>query len=84
MHCNSYLSSQMTALRSRWLVGSSSSSNVGSRNRARANDTLIRHPPEKLLVGRSCMDLEKPKPARIRRALGSAESAPIAFNSSYT
>lgn len=74
----------MTALRSRWLVGSSSRSRVGSRKRARASDTRIRQPPEKLLVGLSCIDLENPRPANILRARGSAESAPIAFNSSYT
>lgn len=77
-----YLSNQMTALRSRWLVGSSNSSRVGSRNKALARDTLIRQPPEKFLVARFCISLENPKPAKIRRARGSAESALIAFNSS--
>ena len=47
-----------------------------------ARDTLILHPPEKFLVGLSCISFVNPKPARIRRALGSAESAFIALNSS--
>ena len=55
---------------------------VGSINKALANETLILHPPLKLFVGRFIMALENPKPANSRRARGSAESAPIAFNSS--
>lgn len=80
---HTHLSSQITALRSKWFVGSSSNNSVGSKNRARARDTRIRQPPEKSLVGRSCIALEKPRPAKIRRARGSAESAPSIFNSSY-
>lgn len=81
--CNdTYLSSQMTAFRSRWFVGSSNNRRVGSRNKALARDTLIRQPPEKFLVARFCISLENPKPAKIRRARGSAESALIAFSSS--
>jgi len=79
---DTYLSSQMTAFRSRWFVGSSNNRRVGSRNKALARDTLIRQPPEKFLVARFCISLENPKPARIRRARGSAESALIAFSSS--
>ena len=79
---DTYLSSQMTAFRSRWFVGSSNNRRVGSRNRALARDTLIRQPPEKFLVARFCISLENPKPAKIRRARGSAESALIAFSSS--
>lgn len=47
-----------------------------------ASETLILQPPEKCLVGLSCISLVNPKPARIRRALGSAESTPCAFISS--
>ena len=47
-----------------------------------ARETLILQPPEKCLVGRSCISLVKPRPARIRRAFGSAESTPAAFISS--
>ena len=75
---NTYLSSQMTALRSKWLVGSSNSNNVGSMNRALgshdmesrvnhmtrylANETLILHPPENLIVALPCISIVNPKP----------------------
>ncbi len=49
-----------------------------------ASETLILHPPEKCMVGRDCISLVNPRPARIRRARGSAESALMAVNSSYT
>ena len=79
-----YLSNQMTALRSKWLVGSSNNRSVGSTNKARAKDTRILQPPDKFFVGLSIISFVNPRPARIRRALGSAASAFIAFSSSYT
>lgn len=57
---------------------------MGSKNKALASETRIRQPPEKSLVARFCIAVEKPRPANIRRARGSAESAPIALSSSYT
>lgn len=79
---HTYLSSQITAFKSKWFVGSSNNNNVGSRYKALAKDTRILHPPEKFFVARSCISVENPKPANILLALGSAESALIAFNSS--
>lgn len=46
-----YSCSQMTASRSKWLVGSSSIKTSGSMNRAPAIDTRIRHPPDSAEVG---------------------------------
>lgn len=45
-----YLSNQMTAFKSKWFVGSSSISNVGSKYKALASDTLILHPPGNVSV----------------------------------
>uniref|UniRef100_A0A915HW08 Uncharacterized protein n=1 Tax=Romanomermis culicivorax TaxID=13658 RepID=A0A915HW08_ROMCU len=47
-------------------------------------DILIRQPPEKCFVARSCISLVNCRPDSILRALDSAESAPMALNSSYT
>lgn len=49
-----------------------------------AKETLIRQPPEKFFVALSIISFVKPRPAKMRRALGSAASAPIACSSSYT
>lgn len=49
-----------------------------------ARDTRILHPPEKSLVGRSCISLVNCRPDKIRRARPSAALAPIAFNSSWS
>ena len=54
----------MTAFKSRWLVGSSNSSRVGSMNSARAKETRMRHPPENWFVGRPCISASKPRPAK--------------------
>ena len=48
----------------------------------RANETLILQPPEKFFVALSIIGFVKPRPANIRRALGSAASAPMAASSS--
>lgn len=48
-------SSHSTAFKSKWLVGSSSKSTAGSRNNARARDTLILHPPLNVVVPPFCM-----------------------------
>ena len=63
-------SSHMAASRSRWLVGSSSSSRSGSRNSARASATRIRQPPENSPTGRACAAASKPKPGQHRRRAG--------------
>jgi len=42
------------------LVGSSSSSSVGSMKRARASDMRMRHPPEKVRDGRVCQSWGNP------------------------
>mmetsp|Transcript_4926 Transcript_4926/g.11747 ORF Transcript_4926/g.11747 Transcript_4926/m.11747 type:complete len:203 (+) Transcript_4926:1213-1821(+) len=74
----------MTALRSRWFVGSSSIRSVGSTKRARANEILILQPPENILVGLVCISVVNPRPDKIPWALASAESAPMLANSSTT
>mmetsp|Transcript_5424 Transcript_5424/g.10350 ORF Transcript_5424/g.10350 Transcript_5424/m.10350 type:complete len:319 (-) Transcript_5424:205-1161(-) len=79
-----YSSSQSTARRSRWLVGSSSSSSVGWMKSARASEMRMRQPPEKVLVVLVCIVGVKPKPCRILDARASAPSAFLAFSSSYT
>lgn len=70
----------MTAFKSKWLIVSSSINKVGSKYKALANDTHIVLPPEKFLDAPFCITLLNTKPARILRAVGSAESAPIKFN----
>mmetsp|Transcript_20853 Transcript_20853/g.45700 ORF Transcript_20853/g.45700 Transcript_20853/m.45700 type:complete len:201 (+) Transcript_20853:437-1039(+) len=79
-----YSSSQITARRSRWLVGSSSRSNVGWMKRARAREMRMRHPPEKVCVARTCMEGVKPSPLRILAARPSAASAFFSRSPSYT
>mmetsp|Transcript_27782 Transcript_27782/g.66136 ORF Transcript_27782/g.66136 Transcript_27782/m.66136 type:complete len:203 (+) Transcript_27782:1194-1802(+) len=74
----------MTASKSKWFVGSSSMSNVGSMKSARANEILILQPPLNILVGFVCISPSKPRPKRMRRALASADAAPILLSSSRT
>src|SRR5271170_6131999 len=57
--------------------GSSRSSRSGSQNRARARASRILQPPEKVLVGNCCLSGEKPRPARMVAARGSALSDSI-------
>jgi hypothetical protein len=45
--------------------------------RALAKEILIRHPPEKYLVGLTCISAVNPRPNKMRRALDSAEEAPM-------
>mmetsp|Transcript_705 Transcript_705/g.1276 ORF Transcript_705/g.1276 Transcript_705/m.1276 type:complete len:276 (-) Transcript_705:639-1466(-) len=66
-----YLSSQRTASRSRWFVGSSSSRRSGEAKSAQARLTLILQPPLSLEVGESALESPKPSPARTFRARGS-------------
>jgi hypothetical protein len=49
-HRIKYSSSQITARKSRWFVGSSSNKHVGSMNSARAKEMRMRQPPENDLV----------------------------------
>ncbi len=49
----------------RWLVGSSSNRRDGFKNRARANDTRMRQPPEKSFVFLDCISLVNPRPNKI-------------------
>ncbi|RNA39521.1 hypothetical protein BpHYR1_050374 [Brachionus plicatilis] len=72
----------MTALRSKWLVGSSSNNNVGSMNKALAREILILHLPEKFLVNLCCIAWSKPRPDKIWQAFASAASAFIASSCS--
>eukprot|EP00754_Rhynchopus_humris_P018042 Rhum_TRINITY_DN14590_c23_g4::Rhum_TRINITY_DN14590_c23_g4_i1::g.101994::m.101994 len=72
----------MTAFRSRWFVGSSSSSTSGSMNTAHDRATRFLHPPENDDTFRSCHVLGKPRPPRILRALASAWKAPMLCSSS--
>ena len=58
-------------------MGSSSSSKSGCINSARASEMRMRQPPEKCLVGESCMSMVKPRPERMRRAWLSLASARI-------
>jgi len=53
---------QMTASKSKWFVGSSNNNISGSTNNALANDTLIRHPPDKFLVIVFYASWSKPRP----------------------
>ena len=50
-------SSQRTAWRSRWLVGSSKRSRSGSTNKALARATLIRQPPDSFFVAPCCKSI---------------------------
>ena len=75
-------SSHSVASRSRWLVGSSSSSRSGSRNSAEASATRIRQPPENELTGRACAAASNPSPAQDgrgprRRRIGADRDQPV-------
>mmetsp|Transcript_2211 Transcript_2211/g.5680 ORF Transcript_2211/g.5680 Transcript_2211/m.5680 type:complete len:394 (+) Transcript_2211:948-2129(+) len=83
-HSCRYSSSHITACRSRWFVGSSSSSTSGEMKSARASATRMRQPPEKEEVVRCCMAVSKPRPARMAAARAGAESASISSSRSYT
>mmetsp|Transcript_2698 Transcript_2698/g.5702 ORF Transcript_2698/g.5702 Transcript_2698/m.5702 type:complete len:249 (+) Transcript_2698:1805-2551(+) len=83
-HFCKYPSSQMTACRSRWLVGSSSSKSRGLRKSARASEMRIRQPPEKDDVGHFFCSSRNWSPDRMVDARVSAESAPMSASSSYT
>ena len=61
------LASQITASRSRWLVGSSSSSRSERHISACARFRRMRQPPEKSATGRSMSDCRKPRPSSSRR-----------------
>mmetsp|Transcript_12347 Transcript_12347/g.24593 ORF Transcript_12347/g.24593 Transcript_12347/m.24593 type:complete len:207 (+) Transcript_12347:1402-2022(+) len=80
--------SQIHALRSRWFVGSSSSSksvpHCCVRKRARASATRMRHPPERLLHGPAAIRALKPRPARMRATTPSAAAPPLACSSAVT
>ena len=75
----SQASSQTSASRSRWLVGSSSSSRSAGHISARASCRRMRQPPEKLLTGASSSALLKPRPEQQRlRARPRVEAAGVA------
>ncbi len=59
----SHCSSHSTASRSRWLVGSSSSSKSAGLMSARANCSRMRQPPLKLFTACSSASLAKPSPS---------------------
>mmetsp|Transcript_30232 Transcript_30232/g.93278 ORF Transcript_30232/g.93278 Transcript_30232/m.93278 type:complete len:170 (+) Transcript_30232:1242-1751(+) len=83
LYCtDKYDSSQITAFKSRWFVGSSSIRTSGSMNTADASAIRFRQPPEKDFVGRSCHSVGNPRPNKIRRARASACSEPMIFSSS--
>ena len=79
----SQVSSHSVASRSRWLVGSSSSSRSGAANSAVARATRMRQPPENSSTGRACAASSKPRPARMAAARAGAASAPIARRRSW-
>mmetsp|Transcript_10863 Transcript_10863/g.47046 ORF Transcript_10863/g.47046 Transcript_10863/m.47046 type:complete len:370 (-) Transcript_10863:303-1412(-) len=90
-----YSSSQITALRSRWLVGSSRSRHVGSMNRALAREMRMRQPPENDLVVLNMLNrsgpvwvpsffaMVNPRPWRILLALASAVASFFSSSFSY-
>ena len=61
---SSHCSSQSTASRSRWLVGSSSSSRSDGIISARARLSRTRQPPEKSETGMRCVSERKAKPVQ--------------------
>jgi len=73
----------MTASRSKWLVGSSSSRTSGSTKRALARATLILQPPDREPTGLLNISGVKPKPPKIIAALASALWASI-YSSLFT
>ena len=66
-----YDASHNVAGRSRWFVGSSSSTSPGLTNSACASAARILQPPESFDKGPDISSSEKPRPARMRRALAS-------------
>mmetsp|Transcript_11665 Transcript_11665/g.38713 ORF Transcript_11665/g.38713 Transcript_11665/m.38713 type:complete len:104 (+) Transcript_11665:1108-1419(+) len=66
-----YPSSHTQASKSRWLVGSSRSNNVGAANSAFASATRMRHPPDMSSVGRWIMVSENPRACSSSLALDS-------------
>ena len=68
--------------KSRWFVGSSSSSTCGLMKRARARATRIRQPPDRLAKGPLCWAALKPMPPRMSWALFSALRMSSASNCS--
>ena len=66
-----YDASHNVAGRSRWFVGSSSSTSPGLMNSACASAARILQPPESFDKGPDISRSEKPRPARMRRALAS-------------
>ena len=61
--CARYCSNHTQAPRSKWLVGSSNRSIVGSMNSAWASATLIRHPPDMSHVFFAIISSLNPSPA---------------------
>ena len=59
-------SSHSTASRSRWFVGSSSSSTSGCDTSARASEARVSSPPEKPDSGRGRCSSEMPRPRSTR------------------
>mmetsp|Transcript_5711 Transcript_5711/g.14916 ORF Transcript_5711/g.14916 Transcript_5711/m.14916 type:complete len:406 (+) Transcript_5711:1351-2568(+) len=74
--------SQRSALKSRWLVGSSSRSRSQRTKRAAARQTRTRQPPESVLTGCWRITASMPNPSRICVARASAESAERACRAS--
>ena len=68
-------SSHTSASRSRWLVGSSSSSSSAGLIRVRASCRRMRQPPEKVLTGASSWSALKPRPSSRAWALARASKA---------
>mmetsp|Transcript_12971 Transcript_12971/g.24531 ORF Transcript_12971/g.24531 Transcript_12971/m.24531 type:complete len:109 (-) Transcript_12971:563-889(-) len=66
-----YSSSQTQAPKSKWLVGSSRSSSIGSTKSACASATRIRQPPDMSLVAFCIMSRVKPRPWSSSQARGS-------------
>jgi len=73
-------SSQITASRSKWFVGSSRSRISGFTKSALAKETLILQPPESFSVGFLIISCVNPKPPRIYAALDSAKWASISWS----
>mmetsp|Transcript_25725 Transcript_25725/g.43116 ORF Transcript_25725/g.43116 Transcript_25725/m.43116 type:complete len:105 (+) Transcript_25725:1510-1824(+) len=80
--CESLSSSHITASRSRWFVGSSSSSTSGSWNSACASATRMRQPPDSDATGVSIICGENCSPLSTTRARSCAPAAPMASSCS--
>mmetsp|Transcript_20631 Transcript_20631/g.57983 ORF Transcript_20631/g.57983 Transcript_20631/m.57983 type:complete len:140 (-) Transcript_20631:490-909(-) len=72
-----YSSSQTQAPKSRWFVGSSNSSNIGSTNSACARATRMRQPPDMSLVCLSIICWLNPRPCSSSQARASNVSGSI-------